>query len=193
MSKTKAKIKIGFDMDGVLLENPSRIFRSLISRSKKAHLFPRKELEFYHPETALEKWLWLLVHKSSFRLAPGFTELERLHAAGKIELYVVSARFACLDSDTRKWVKRLNQNQIFKQLYFNEQDEQPHLFKLRLVKKLQLDYFVEDNWDVASFLAVEQTQTEVWWLSNLLDRGINYPHKFFSFQVVVSKIKDFLV
>ena len=190
---SKAKIKIGFDMDGVLLENPSRIFRSLISRSKKAHLFPRKELEFYHPESALEKWLWLMVHKSSFRLAPGFIELEKLHAEGKLELYVVSARFACLSSDTSRWVKRLNQKQIFKELYFNELDEQPHLFKLGMVKKLKLDYFVEDNWDVASYLATEQSKTEVWWLSNLLDRGINYPHKFFSFQAVVTKIKDFLL
>jgi len=190
---TQQKIKIGFDMDGVLLENPSRVFRSLISRSKKAHLFPRKELEFYHPQSALAKWLWLLLHKSSFRLAPGFKELEKLYASKQLELFVVSARFACLKSDTKNWVKRLNQNKIFSALYFNDQDEQPHFFKLRMIKQLELDYFIEDNWDVASYLANEQNQTEVWWLSNLLDRSISYPHKFFSFQAVVTKIKDFLL
>ncbi len=190
---SKQKIRIGFDMDGVLLENPSRIFRSLISRSKKAHLFPRKELEFYHPESALGKWLWLLVHKSSFRLAGGFSELEKLAADKRLELYVVSARFACLASDTAKWSKAINRQNIFQELYFNERDEQPHLFKLRMMQKLRLDYFVEDNWDVASYLANNQSKTEIWWLSNLLDRCIEYPHKFFAFQAVVTKIKELLV
>ncbi len=83
------KIKIGFDLDGVILFNPSRSFRSLISRSKKAHLFPRKELEFYHPESVLEKSLWLLVHKSSFKLADGFADLEKLALSKNLEIYLV--------------------------------------------------------------------------------------------------------
>lgn len=180
-------------MDGVILENPSRIFRSLISRSKKAHLLPRKELEFYHPTSNIEKWLWLLVHKSSFRLAKGFTKLEELAKSGKLELYVISARFECLSEDTNKWREIINRSGIFKELYFNEKDEQPHLFKLRMIEKLKPDYFVEDNWDVASYLASNQKNTQVWWLSNLLDRSIDYPHKFFAFQAVVSKIKEFLL
>jgi len=75
---TNKIVKIGFDLDGVLLDNPSRVFRSLISRSKKAHLFPRKELEFYHPNSSFEQLLWSLVHKSSYKLADGFTDLENL-------------------------------------------------------------------------------------------------------------------
>ncbi len=187
---TEQKIKIGFDMDGVILYNPSRIFRSLISRSKKAHLFPRKELEFYHPTSNLEKFLWLMVHKSSFKLADGFGDLEKLALTGDLELYVVSARFACLQSDTKKWQKIINRKNIFKEIYFNDHDEQPHMFKKRMIEKLQLDYFVEDNWDVASYLAKNQKKVQVWWLSNFFDQAINYPHKLFFFKDVVSKIKS---
>jgi hypothetical protein len=187
------KIKIGFDLDGVILFNPSRSFRSLISRSKKAHLFPRKELEFYHPESALEKSLWLLVHKSSFKLATGFTDLEKIALSKNIEIYLVSARFSCLKSDTEKWRKIINRNNIFKEIYFNDNDEQPHLFKKKMIEKLNLDYFVEDNWDVASYLATNQKKVQIWWLSNLLDQSINYPYKFFDFKDVVSKIKSFLL
>ena len=151
MQQSSQKIKIGFDLDGVLLSNPSRVLRSLISRSKKAHLFPRQELEFYHPDSLLEKTLWRLVHKSSFRLAQGFEELERLtHEHNKFELYIISARFACLKTDTAKWQKIVNRANIFKAMYFNEQDEQPHLFKKRMLQTLALDYFVEDNWDVVN-------------------------------------------
>ena len=68
-----------------------------------------------------------------------------------------------------------------------------YLFKKRMLEKLQLDYFVEDNWDVASYLATHQRHTQVWWLSNLLDQRISYSHKFFSFQSVVTKIKSLLL
>lgn len=186
-------MKIGFDLDGVILVNYSRVLRSLISRSKKAHLFPRKELEFYHPNSLLEKFLWQLIHKSSFKLASGFTQLEKLALAGKIDIYVVSARFACLANDTAKWREVINRKNAFKGIYFNDQDEQPHLFKKRMIEKLKLDYFVEDNWDVAAYLAKSQKKVQIWWLSNLLDRSINYPYKFFSFKKVVSKIQNFLL
>ena len=187
------KIKIGFDLDGVILYNPSRIFRNLISRTKKAHLFPRKELEFYHPNSRIEKFLWLMVHKSSFKLSEGFSDLEELVVKNNLELYIISARFSCLQSDTAKWKKIINRKNIFKEVYFNDQDEQPHFFKKRMIEKLKLDYFVEDNWDVASYLAKNQKQTQVWWLTNFLDQTIKYPYKFFSFKAVVSKIKSFLV
>ena len=66
----------------------------------------------------------------------------------------------------------------------------PNVIRLQ---ELALDYFVEDNWDVVNYLAKEQGQTQIWWLSNFLDRQIDYPHKFFSFQSVVSKIAGFLL
>jgi hypothetical protein len=192
MVKTKKTIRVGFDLDGVILSNPSRILRGLIARSKKAHLFPRQELEFYHPNSAIERWLWLMVHKSSFRLAAGFAELEQLCARGDLELYVVSARFSCLQPDTKRWIQVINRNGIFKKLYFNDQDEQPHLFKERMLRQLQLDYFVEDNFDLVSYLSSTQQQTEVWWISNFIDRQLTYPHKFFSLRQVVTHLRNLL-
>ncbi|HPS40792.1 MAG TPA: hypothetical protein PLQ50_02175 [Candidatus Woesebacteria bacterium] len=187
------KIRIGFDLDGVILTNHIRVLRSLISRSKKAHLFPRQELEFYHPNSSVEDFLWLLVHKSSFKLANGFHELEQLALDQKIDIYVVSARFACLKNDTAQWRKIIDRRHVFKGMYFNDQDEQPHFFKKQMIEKLKLDYFVEDNWDVASYLANNQKQVQIWWLSNFFDRTINYPYKFFSFKDVVLKIQSFLI
>lgn len=192
MVKTHTTIRVGFDLDGVILSNPSRVLRGLIARSKQAHLFPRQELEFYHPNSALERWLWLLVHKSSFRLAAGFAELEQLAAGGRLELYVVSARFACLQSDTKRWIQIINRKGIFRKLYFNDKDEQPHLFKERMIKQLQLDYFVEDNFDLVSYLSSTQQRTKVWWIGNFIDRQLAYPHKFFSLQQVVASLRNLL-
>ncbi len=62
-----------------------------------------------------------------------------------------------------------------------------------MIEKLKLDYFVEDNWDVASYLATNQEKVQIWWLSNLLDQSIDYPYKFSAFKDVVSKMKSFLL
>ena len=134
------------------------------------------------------------MHKSSFKLAGGFSSLEKLAAEHKdeIELYVVSARFACLTKDSEKWEKVFNRKKIFKKIYFNCKDEQPHAYKQKMIEKLDLDYFVEDNWDVAYYLHKNQKKAEVWWLSNFLDRTIEYQHKFFSFRQVVEQIKTLL-
>lgn len=190
---TKRKIKVAFDMDGVLLYNPSRIFRTLISKTKKANLFPRKELEFYHPQNKFEEWFWLFLHKSSFKIAGGFKELEKMVQNGDLEIYIVSGRFSCLKADSEKWVKRLNRNNIFKEIYFNDDDQDPHLFKEKMLKKLNVDYFVEDNWDVVNYLyhqvELPDKKTEIWWVTNPFDQKIDYPHKHLLFKTVIKDLQ----
>ncbi|KXK10326.1 MAG: hypothetical protein UZ22_OP11002000840 [Microgenomates bacterium OLB23] len=52
------KLKVGFDLDGVVLYNPARIVRAPVVRFK--HIFlPKKEKVFYVPSTPPEKnFLW---------------------------------------------------------------------------------------------------------------------------------------
>ena len=192
----KEKIKVAFDMDGVLLYNPSRIFRTLISKSKKANLFPRKELEFYHPQNKFEKWFWLFLHKSSFKIANGFKKLEKMVKAGDLEIYIVSGRFSCLQNDSKKWLKKLNKKNMFKGIYFNDCDQDPHVFKEKMLKELQVDYFVEDNWDVVNYLhhklELKNQKPEIWWVTNLFDQTIEYPHKYLSFKSVLNDLRKII-
>lgn len=187
---SQQKIRIGFDLDGVILANPIRVFRSFISTSKRLHLLPRKELEFYQPKTALEKQLWLYLHKSSWRLANGFEVIQTLAHQGKIEAYIISGRFACLEPDTKRWLKKLQDSGAFREIYFNDHDEQPHLFKERMLKKLQLDYYVEDNYDLAKYLRQHQSKVQIWWLSNLLDSRLDFSQKFLSLAKVAEKLQS---
>jgi hypothetical protein len=185
---SQKKIKVAFDMDGVLLYNPTRIFRSLIAKGKKVHVLSREELEFYHPAKPSEELFWLMAHWSSFRLNPGFKELLKLVKNNQIEAYVVSARFACLQKNSQRWLKKMQAANIFKAVYLNDQDEQPHLFKERIAKKLAVDYFVEDNFDVASHLSqsLKSGEDRVLWLSNKLDYHRAFKHKFKSFRQVMA-------
>ncbi|MCS6956674.1 MAG: hypothetical protein NZM02_02405, partial [Patescibacteria group bacterium] len=63
-SKNKKVLRVGFDMDGVLLYNPARIFRPIIFFLKK-FLLKRDVNKFYYPKTKLEKLIWLFLHKTS--------------------------------------------------------------------------------------------------------------------------------
>jgi hypothetical protein len=63
-----------------------------------------------------------------------------------------------------------------------------------MIKKLNLDIFVEDNWDIAKYLKTQNSKlktekkTKIFWIYNLLDRNIKYWYKFSSLKEVIKKI-----
>lgn len=175
MTKHPAPLRIGFDMDGVLLYNPARIVRPIIACVKRVFLH-KKKLKFYYPKTNHEKIFWRLFHKSSIFNAPGLTEITRLVNEGKIEAYLITARYNFLGSSVEKWIKKNKLEKTFKGVFYNSKDEQPHEFKERLIKKLGLDVYIEDNFDIVNHLA-KTTQAKIVWIYNIFDKGIAFPQK----------------
>jgi hypothetical protein len=57
-----------------------------------------------------------------------------------------------------------------------------------MIKKLNLDIFVEDNWDIVKYLK-NIKKTKIFWIYNLLDKKIKYQYKFKSLKEVVSFLK----
>lgn len=176
----KKVIRVGFDLDGVILYNPARIVRPFVSLLKKRKIIQRKQLQFFVPESFWQKLFWRLFHKSSLFVAPGIDDIQQLVAEKKIEAYIITGRFAHLKKDTEGWFRKFSQKSIFSAYYMNEKDEQPHLFKERKIKELKLDYFVEDNWDIVHFLSQRQKKTSVVWITNFFDKKISFPQKFLS-------------
>lgn len=174
----KKPLKVGFDLDGVLLYNPARIARPLVSLLKKRKVIHRKELQFFVPQTKFQKLFWRLFHKSSLFISPAIKDIEKLVKAGEIEAYIITGRFGHLEKDTKAWFKKFDKKRIFKESFMNEQDEQPHLFKEKKIKELKLDYFVEDNWDIVNYLSHKKIKTEIIWITNLIDRKIDFDQKF---------------
>lgn len=193
LNKKNSKVlRVGFDLDGVILYNPARILRPLIALIKK--LFIRKRLnKFWIPKKPWERWFWSLAHRSSIFIAPGFEDIKRLVKQNKIKAYLVTARFSFLKDDLQKWLSNKHFNQVFSQVYYNENDEQPHLFKDKVIKKLKLDFFVEDNWDIVKHLSPkfekEKPPTKVFWLYNIFDKRIDYLFKFPGLKQAVREIK----
>jgi len=186
-------LKVGFDLDGVLLYNPARICRPIIYFIKK-YILKRKTNQFYYPKNKLEQFIWLFLHKSSLFPAPGVKEIKQLIKEKKIKAYVISARYESLKEDFLFWKKKIDPENLFSSWYYNEKNDQPHLYKEKMIKKLNLDIFVEDNWDIVKYLKTQNSKlksgkkTKIFWIYNLLDRKIKYWYKFSSLKEVIKKI-----
>ncbi len=202
MPKKNKKLKVGFDLDGVLLYNPARIVRPIISKLKRKKFIHRKELQFYVPQKKWEQRMWQLFHKSSLFVAPGFKYIKQLVKDDKIEAYIITARYNHLKKDFDKWFAKMNRGNIFTKAFLNEKDEQPHEFKERMIKKLNLDVFIEDNWDIVNYLHSEfsmpQSQkkstnqrklVDIYWIFNFFDKGIEHPHKFGNLESALNNLK----
>lgn len=186
----KKKLKVGFDMDGVILYNPARLVRPLISHLKDVGLIKRKRMQFFRPRPGWQTLMWRLFHKSSVFPAPGLETLRELVKKGEIEAYLITGRFSELKSDYQHWMKKIKADEIFKECFINDQNEQPHLFKERMAKELNLDVFIEDNWDIVNYLRKKLT-LKVCWVYNMLDKKIDHKYKFTGLNSVVSWIQRY--
>jgi len=105
---------------------------------------------------------------------------------GKIEAYLITARYNFLGASVLKWVKKNNLNSTFKGVYFNSLDEQPHEFKDRMINKLKLDMYVEDNFDIVEHIS-RNPKVKVVWIYNILDRHIQFEWKAPTLQKAIER------
>lgn len=189
----KNPLKIGFDLDGVLLYNPARVFRPISIVIKKI-LKHRESVrtDFYYPKSNIEKAIWVLIHKSSISISEGYNMIGQLVKEDKIEAYIVTSRYDCLKNDLNEWLKKMKAHEIFKGIYHNEKNLQPHIFKAQKINKLRLQYFVEDNFDIVQYIN-KNTHAKCLWISNAFDKSISYNEKFMSLKEALKSIKQKIV
>lgn len=184
----KKILKVGFDLDGVILYNPVRIFRPFVSTIKPILFGRKKSKKFYFPQTSLEKTLWRFLHKTSFIIAPGFDNIEKMAKDKKIAPYIITARYDFLKDDLENWINKINKTNFLAGYHYNKENLEPHLFKEKMIKILDLDIFVEDNWGIANYLS-KKVKTRIFWIDNIFDRHIPYKHKFSNLKKALSGFK----
>ena len=181
----KQILKVGFDLDGVLLYNPARVVRPIIAFTKK-YILKRDLNKFYYPKSGLEKLIWKLFHHTSLWSASGIDDLLKLISDRKIEAYVVSARYELLEADFKKWVKVIDPKKQFSGYFFKKKNQHPQILNKQMIKKLGLDVFVEDNWDIVKHL---NSKAKIFWIYNILDRNKDYKYKFSNLKATVDYLK----
>lgn len=186
----KQIIKVGFDLDGVLLYNPTRIVRPLIVFIKK--IFFKKQIDtFHYPNSLVQQIIWAILHKSSMFVSPAYKEIKNLVKKKKIEAYIISARYEFLQRDFDKWIKIMNANKYFKNFYINKNGKQPYIFKREMIDRLKLDFFIEDNWDIVRQISNTKNKAKIYWISNLFDSNIKYKYKFNNLKSAIKALKFF--
>jgi uncharacterized HAD superfamily protein len=180
-------LRIGVDFDGVVAYNPFRIIRAPIAYLKQ-NILGNKKLRFFVPKNWWQRMMWTVVHESSILPANGVGLLKEMAINNPIELYLITARFDCLKENTYRWIDRYGLRKTFKEVLINEKYEQPHEFKERIIKERKLDYYIEDNWDIVSYVNRKST-ARIFWIYNVLDSGRNYQFKFPYLNKALEKIK----
>lgn len=185
-------LRVGFDFDGVILYNPARVLRPFLSylRGQKVKNGEEK-LVFYHPEEPLKQAFWWLAHQSSLFPAKGLQDIYDLGKSGKLESHIVTGRSSFLKPDFERRLRAIKADKHMKSWHISASNEQPHEFKERMIKQLKLDCYVEDNWNIARYLA-ERTNARIFWISNAADFHFDFPDKYLHLHQVVAKIKELL-
>lgn len=169
-------IKVGIDFDGVLAYNPFRVIRAPVTYVKR-RFFGMKKTHFHIPKTRLEQAIWGILHESSVFPAQGVGLLQELIGKNLIEAHLLTARYSFLEKNLMDWLARYRMTHLFRTININRLDEQPHMYKERMIKALGFDIFIEDNWDIVEHLQ-GKTGTKVYWIYNITDKSQAYPHKY---------------
>lgn len=167
-------MNIGFDLDKVFIDTPPFIPKSFIDK-----LYKKKdngELVYRIPGTT-GQIVRSISHLSVFR-PPMKDNLDilRFFPKDKNRLYLISSRFKFLESKTNKIIKKYHFDKIFDEMYFNFANEQPHVFKNRIIKKLQLDYYIDDDLSLLNYVAKDNPRTKFFWLTNRLEKTPRLPN-----------------
>lgn len=172
----KKKIKIGLDFDGVVAYNPFRVVRAPVVLLKKM-IFGIRDTKFIIPHTPAQRWIWALMHETSYFLAPGIDVIRMMKKSGRFEFHLITARYNFLQTGLYRFLRRYEIESLFETITMNVQNEQPHMYKKRVVQEKNLDYFIEDNLDIVHALS-EKVPTRIYWIYNFFDRTNTYSHKY---------------
>lgn len=155
-------MKIGFDLDKVFIDNPPFIPKEVISKLyiKKAN----GTLEYRIPSVP-EQYVRRLSHFPLFRppIKENITFLKKISREHN-QIYLISSRFGFLEEVTKDLVNKYGLSDLFDGLYFNFENKQPHIFKDEILKKLQLDIYIDDDFHLLDYLAKRNKDTQFFWL-----------------------------
>lgn len=158
-------MNIGFDLDKVFIDYPPFVSPKMIDKLYKKR---GNGVLIYRIPSYPEQVFRRLSHTPILR--PAIKEnLDFLKNISKEnnKLYLISSRFKFLEKRTEKLIKRYGLGKIFDEMFFNFENIQPHEFKNAVIKKLDLDLYIDDDLSLIKHVAKENNKTKFFWLTQL--------------------------
>jgi len=146
------KIKIAFDLDGVIIDKPPLVPKKFIEWLFRG--FKKDGLHYRFPHSKIEQRIRKFSHYYLFRppIKKNIEFIKKLAKEEKYELYVISGRYSFLKEETEKWLKKRKIDGVFKQVFINLSNEQPHLFKEKKLKEIKAEIFIDDDKFLVDYL-----------------------------------------
>lgn len=164
-------MNIGFDLDKIFINFPPLVPSKIIDLFYKGK--PNGSLKYRIP-SRLEQIVRIFSHYPFFR--PPITEnmeyVKNLALANKNKYYLISSRFSFLEKKTSALIKSYNLDKIFNAMYFNYENNQPHEFKDEVIKKLNLDMYVDDDLQLLEYLTHNNPKIKFFWLNKKISKPL---------------------
>ncbi|MSU25793.1 MAG: hypothetical protein EXS44_00820 [Candidatus Levybacteria bacterium] len=162
-------MKIGFDLDGVFINKPYFIPKYIIERLYRTG---EKVLNYRFPNN-FEILIRKISHNPIFRskIKDNIKFINELSRT-KNSLFLISSRFSFLKKETEELIIYNGFNKIFKGIYINYLNAQPHIFKDEVIKKNKINIYIDDDFLLIKFLAKENKQTKFYWLNKNINKKI---------------------
>lgn len=163
------KIKIAFDLDGVIIDKPPLIPKSLLEKLFRGCKNNRK-LYYRFPKSKFEIFIRKLSHYYLFRppIKENIDFVKKLAKNEKYQLYIISGRYSFLRLETNNWLEKRGLKGIFEEVFLNDDNEQPHLFKEKMLGKLKINIFVDDDDILVDYLVSKNLETKFFCFSKSL-------------------------
>jgi uncharacterized HAD superfamily protein len=149
---TKKSLRIGFDLDGVIINKPPFVPKKVIELLVRSH--SKKGLTYRYPSSAFERWIRWLSHHPLLRppIEKNLKLVKKLSENSNYQLFAISSRYSFLELRTKKWFDKHEIKDLFEGVYLNLTNEQPHIFKEYTIDKLKLDIFIDDDDSLVKYL-----------------------------------------
>ncbi|MFH1560958.1 MAG: hypothetical protein ABID04_00020 [Patescibacteria group bacterium] len=169
------RVKIAFDLDGVLVGKPFFVPKALLELLVRSPKQGAKKYRF--PKSKIEILIRKLSHHWFFRppLKNNLKVTKRLCQNPKIEAHIISGRYSFLINRTRSWAKKHQLDSLFKSININLDNQQPHLFKEKMLGQLAIDYFFDDDPITVDYLKKSQLKTKIYLVKKDDDQKIKNP------------------
>lgn len=173
---------IGFDFDKVFIDYPPFIPYSIVDfLYKGSSVFIKNKtggiaLHYRFPGF-FEQKIRILSHYSLFRPAiqKNIDVLRKISSKKSGKTYLVSSRFSFLKKRTDAILQKYNLNSYFDGIYFNYENQQPHLFKEETIRKLKIDTYIDDDLDLSLYLSKKFPKLKIYWVTDGRNKEVELP------------------
>lgn len=164
-------MRIGFDFDKVFINYPPFLPYFLVDFLYKGTSVFRKttastsSLHYRFPGF-IEQKIRIFSHYPLFRspIKKNIEVLKNLTGGKSRQAYLVSSRFSFLKKRTDAILKKYKLHNYFDGIYFNYENQQPHLFKEQTIKKLKLDTYIDDDLQLSLYLSKKIPSLTIYWV-----------------------------